>query len=199
MPKLKRRDLYPPRKLGPPVRFPQYSRALAKYILGEMATGRALRQICKEEGMPSDAQVRQWAIEDFDGFAVKYYRAREAQMEAWGEDIIEIADDRSGDVTVLPDGSEVVNHDNIARSKLRVHARQWIMGKYAARFADRGGGAVVALGGASGGTVQAELTVRFVDVAAAALPAASASPKANGGQVLDLTAVRDDDEDDEAA
>jgi uncharacterized iron-regulated protein len=47
------------------------------------------------------------------------------------EEIIDIADDNSQDMTTDKDGNEVVNHDVIARARLRVDARKWAMSKLA--------------------------------------------------------------------
>lgn len=96
---------------------------LAALICERMAKGESLRSICRDEGMPAESTVRFWAIEDKDGFAAQYARAREAQMEALAEDIVEIADDKTGDPQ---------------RDRLRVDSRKWIMSKIAPkRYGDR--------------------------------------------------------------
>jgi hypothetical protein len=64
------------------------------------------------------------------GYADQYARAREAQADKLAEDILAIADDGSNDTYKTDDG-EVVNHDVIARSRLRVDARKWLAGKMA--------------------------------------------------------------------
>jgi transposase len=66
--------------------------------------------------MPAESTVRFWAVEDRNGFAAQYARAREAQVEAMGEDLIEIADNNTGDPQ---------------RDRLRVDARKWLMSKVA--------------------------------------------------------------------
>lgn len=53
----------------------KYSRALAKRICEEHASGRYLTAICKDPGMPSERTVRTWALENRDGFATLYDRA----------------------------------------------------------------------------------------------------------------------------
>ena len=115
-----------------------YTKDLAARICAEMATGKSLRSVCAEDGMPAESTVRLWAVEDRDGFAAHYARAREAQMEALGEDILEIADDTRGDFKKNADGVEVVDSEAIQRSKLRVDARKWLMSKIAPkRYGDR--------------------------------------------------------------
>jgi hypothetical protein len=93
-----------------------FTQELAAHICAEMATGRSLRSICRDDNMPAESTVRLWAIEDRDGFAAQYARAREAQMEALGEDLLDISDDKTGDPQ---------------RDRLRVDARKWLMSKIA--------------------------------------------------------------------
>ena len=40
-----------------------------------------------------------------------------------------IADDSSSDVTTDKDGKEIINHENIQRSRVRIDARKWIASK----------------------------------------------------------------------
>ncbi len=58
-------------------------------------------------------------------------------MEKWADDLIEIADDASGDYIdrVAADGTieRVVDPETVQRSKLRMDARKWIMARLAAR------------------------------------------------------------------
>jgi AcrR family transcriptional regulator len=76
-------------------------------------------------------------------FPDQYARAREAQADKLAEDILAIADDGSNDTYKTDDG-EAVNHDVIARSRLRVDARKWLAGKMAPKkYGDK-----LAVGGA---------------------------------------------------
>src|SRR3954451_6383604 len=54
--------------------------------------------------------------------------AREAQADRFANEIIEIADDTSGD-WVERDGVVVADHEHIQRSKLRVDTRKWLMAR----------------------------------------------------------------------
>jgi len=77
------------------------------------------------------------------GYADQYARAREAQADKLAEDILAIADDGRNDTYQADDG-ETVNHDVIARSRLRVDARKWLAGKMAPKkYGDK-----IAVGGA---------------------------------------------------
>jgi hypothetical protein len=94
----------------------QYTSSIALEICDRLAGGESLRAICKCPDMPAESTVRKWAVDDRSGFFAQYTRARAAQMDAFVEDIIEIADDTSTDVN---------------RSRLQIDARKWLMSKIA--------------------------------------------------------------------
>src|SRR5262245_51761229 len=83
-----------------------------------MAEGQSLRAVCREPGMPSEGTVRGWAVRDHDGFGERYRAARQLLMEAWADQIVDIADDDALD----PRDRQV-----------RVEVRKWLMSKLAAR------------------------------------------------------------------
>ena len=60
-------------------------------------------------------------------------RAREEQADKLLREIIEIADDASGDYVTTSDGKRIVDHENIQRSRLRVDARKWAAARLAPR------------------------------------------------------------------
>jgi hypothetical protein len=53
-----------------------YTAELAERILRQLLTGRSLRSVCKDDGIPSERTVRTWATEDREGFAALYREAR---------------------------------------------------------------------------------------------------------------------------
>lgn len=114
-------------KLGRPSSFTD---EMAERICSEMASGRSLRSVCRDKGMPSDRTVFRWLASN-DAFCQQYARAMEARTNALAEDILDIADDNEHDVRITDDGRELVNSDVIARAKLRVDTRKWLMSKMA--------------------------------------------------------------------
>src|SRR5258707_5659499 len=58
-------------------------------------------------------------------------RAREEQADKLFREIIEIADDASGDYVTTSDGKRIVDHENIQRSRPRVDARKWAAARLA--------------------------------------------------------------------
>lgn len=118
-----------------------YTQSVADEICRRMAAGESLRQVCRSPEMPSASTVVDWARERPE-FAAQYARAREALLEHWAEEIVDISDDGSNDWMEREgrDGraETVVDHDHIARSRLRVDTRKWLLSKLAPRkYGDR--------------------------------------------------------------
>ena len=84
--------------------------------------------------MPASSKVFRFLSKQLD-FAEQYARAREMQAEAWADEILEIADDGTTDyiTRVGRNGTEyeAVDQEHIARSRLRVDSRKWLMSKLA--------------------------------------------------------------------
>ncbi len=126
----KRKARPKPRARRGPGRPTRYTPKVAADICTRLAEGESLRAICRDDTMPSLSTVTGWL---FDGkheeFSEQYALAREVQAEVWADEIVSIADDSSSDVTTDKDGKEIVNHERIQRSRLRVDARKWIAAK----------------------------------------------------------------------
>ena len=91
-----------------------------------------MRQICDaNDSLPGESTIRGWAVQDVDGFAARYARAREILVEVMAEDILQIADDSGVDVTIDDEGRPRVNGEAINRARLRVDTRKWLMSKVA--------------------------------------------------------------------
>jgi len=93
-----------------------FTEKLAAHICAEIAAGRSIRDICGDTGIPGQTTVFRWLSENED-FREQYAHAREAQMDAMAEDILEIADEG--------------NEEDTQRAKLRIDARKWLMSKIA--------------------------------------------------------------------
>ena len=107
-----------------------YTPELAREICRQIAEGKSLREICRADGMPYDATVREWVIDDREGFHSQYTRAVQARAVLWAEEITGIADDGSNDTYIDPNtGQEKTNAEVVARSRLRVDTRKWMLSK----------------------------------------------------------------------
>ncbi len=105
-------------------------------ICARMSEGESLRSICRDDSMPDKSTVFRWLAAHAE-FRDQYARAREARTDAMAEEILEISDDGSND-TYEVDGREVTNQDVIARSRLRVDTRKWLMARMAPKkYGDR--------------------------------------------------------------
>ena len=122
------------KKTGNPIGRPsRYSKKIAEAICNALIDGMTLRKICASPEMPSVQTVMNWLKPGVNPeFLEQYARARELQAELMADEILEIADDASQD-TVSTEHGERADKEWIARSKLRVQTRQWLMGKHAAK------------------------------------------------------------------
>ncbi len=109
-----------------------YTDTLSDEICEEIAfTEKGLEKLCEDfSHWPSARTIHRW-IETNEVFRQKYARARERQADYLAQQIIEIADDGRRDYTVDEEGHETVDHDHIARARLRVDARKWAASKLA--------------------------------------------------------------------
>jgi len=106
-----------------------YSQEVGDRICADLAKGMTLRQVCRQEGMPSHSTVIQWALDDVGpGFADQYARARQVGYMVMAEDLTEIADDGVNDWMEVETGKQP-DHEHIQRSKLRVDTRKWLLSK----------------------------------------------------------------------
>ena len=114
----------------PPRKEVVYTDDLGVHICERMAAGELLVNICQEPNMPSVVQVHGWLTDpDLTLFYRSYVEARKIQAAVYAEQTLDIADDARNDFMEkkLRDGSitEVLNGENIARSRLRIDTRKW--------------------------------------------------------------------------
>ena len=120
----------PPVQKRPQGRPSKYTPELARDICRQLVEGKSLRKICEPDGMPYDSTVRDWIIDDREGFHSQYMRAIQARAITWGEEILTVADDGSNDTYIDPNtGQERMNAEVVARSRLRVDTRKWLLSK----------------------------------------------------------------------
>ena len=90
-----------------------YSREVADKVCLRLCEVASLKRVCEEEGMPPESTVRLWALDDVDGFAARYTRARQIGYEGLADETLDIADNSTD--------------ANLAR--LRVDTRKWLLSK----------------------------------------------------------------------
>lgn len=119
----------PKPKIGRPT---LYGPEMVDRICGLISTGHSLRQIENMDGMPDRHTILDW-LQRHPEFPSRYARAMEMRTEYMADEMLEIADDGRNDwVERENDGggtTRVVDYEHIARSRLRVDARKWLMAK----------------------------------------------------------------------
>ena len=117
-------------KRGRPSR---YSQELADAICERLAEGESLRAICRDEGMPPEPTVRGWVIDDAQGFAAQYARARDIGLDVMADELLNIADTPVEGVRreESEGGAKEVREDMLGHRRLQVDARKWYLSKLA--------------------------------------------------------------------
>ncbi|MDZ7906536.1 MAG: hypothetical protein U5N55_12755 [Cypionkella sp.] len=105
----------------------QWTSEVEQEIFDRISKGASVRSILVDDWLPCANVFYDRLAVDPD-FTKRYLRAREAQADTIFEECLAIADSQEGDV-VMRDGVEMVNHDNIARAKLRIDTRMRMAGK----------------------------------------------------------------------
>ena len=91
-----------------------YTPEIADEICSRLIAGESLRRICKDDHLPAVSTVCLWVVDNREGFSEQYARARQAQGTMMADQIAEIADTGSGDVS---------------RDRLRGDTRKWYLSK----------------------------------------------------------------------
>lgn len=110
-----------------------YSPELASKVCAELAMGKSLRSVCKDDALPCAATIFNW-LRVHPEFLEQYTRAKEESADAMAEECLDIADDGTNDYMerLDKDGECVgyqLNGEHVQRSRLRVETRKWLMSK----------------------------------------------------------------------
>ena len=121
-----------------PKRPAEFTDEIFDAICDRMANGQGLRKICDDPEMPSRQTFLRWMEKD-TGRQAKYTAAREALMDWYAEEILEIAWDSSKD-TIPATKTKPARCDNewVQRSRLKVDTLKFLMAKlHPKRYGDR--------------------------------------------------------------
>lgn len=108
-----------------PGRPTTYDREKFAYLLGQVAEGRLLADVCRDEGMWTYMTVFTWG-ESSPVIALALARAYESLAANWEVDMVRISDFGGNDTYEGPNGTRV-NTDVIQRSKLRIDTREKLL------------------------------------------------------------------------
>lgn len=91
--------------------------------------GESLRKILRPgQGMPAPETFYKW-IGASEEMANRYARACEDRADGIFDEILEIADERNGDVSINDKGQPFIDGDAIQRARVRIDARKWALAK----------------------------------------------------------------------
>lgn len=119
-----------------------YGEPIAKAVLAMISSGMSLRQIGRRKRMPKPVTILGW-VHRYPDFAVRYAHARELNLAQVAEETMEISDDATNDwmEKYNKDGESTgwqLNGEAVARSRLRVDTRKWLLAKLLAnKFGDK--------------------------------------------------------------
>jgi len=111
----------------------KYSEEICEEICERLSQGEPLRQICRDEHMPTWRTVYRWMSEHPD-FQTSIAHARELGYDAIAEECFDIADDATNDWMERKDkqGNDIIefNKEHVQRSKLRIWTRTQLLAKW---------------------------------------------------------------------
>lgn len=103
-----------------------YHEDMAANICARLEQGASLRKAAKANGIDA-ATILKWCEANVS-FAQQYAAARARGYQLLADEILEIADDKSGDLIETENGPRA-DPEFAARSRLRVDTRKWMLSK----------------------------------------------------------------------
>ncbi|RKZ70512.1 MAG: hypothetical protein DRQ48_00850 [Gammaproteobacteria bacterium] len=86
------------------------------------------RIIRENPHLPSKDVIYTWRAYNKE-FGDKYMKAKITQAQLLADEVLEISDDSTHDEMQDANGNWKLNSEYVARSKLKIHTRQWLAGK----------------------------------------------------------------------
>ena len=114
--------------IAPAHKYVQLTDALWTAILDRIAAGESLNKICSTEDMPSRKTVFERVGKDVNAMQ-QYNLALSLRADTHAEELLTISDDGTNDTYTDDEGNVRVDTDVIARSKLRVDTRKWLISR----------------------------------------------------------------------
>lgn len=112
----------------------EYTPELAQEICDTIASSsKGTKRLCKERSYwPCQDTLFTW-LKQYPEFSEQYKRAKLCQVELLVDELVDIADDTSQDMTIDETGKMSYNAERVARSKLRIDTRKWIAARLVPR------------------------------------------------------------------
>lgn len=146
-----------------------FTEELALDICFRVSEGESLREICRDEKMPARSSVHKWLLEN-EKFSDQYAKAYDLHAADKFDEMFEIADDGSNDWMERQNEKgevigEMLNHEHVQRSRLRIDTRKWAL----ARMAPKKYGDRIAVAGDEDSPIQHSVSV---DITGGRIPGA---------------------------
>tara|TARA_R110000851_G_scaffold81291_1_gene178431 strand:+ start:47 stop:517 length:471 start_codon:yes stop_codon:yes gene_type:complete len=114
----------------------KYTKELASTICAELASGRSLVSVCRDDGMPCRATIFNW-FDQHPKFLDKYEKAKDESADYLVEEMIDIADNQTAQPILIDgvpleiEGKIVLKSDaaGVAHARLRIDTRKWYASK----------------------------------------------------------------------
>ena len=97
-----------------------FDQSIAADICAQLAEGKSLKSICRQDGMPSSSAVLAWVDADYDGFADQYAQARARGYMVLADGLLEASE---------PPEDDEDSAIRVARDRLRTDTRKWMLSK----------------------------------------------------------------------
>lgn len=112
-----------------------YTEELGNEICLKLAiSNKGIARLCKENPhWPCKQTIFEWRIKVKE-FGERYAKAKQDQIEALVDEIIDISDDTAHDTLTNEKGNDICNSEWINRSRLRIDTRKWLASKLAPKI-----------------------------------------------------------------
>lgn len=132
-----------------------YTPEIADQILQMMADGISSPKIAAQLKI-SESTIYAWIIDDYEGFGQKYARAKHIVALRWADEISDIADHKRDDYVMNEEGKMVLDMEAVARSRLRIDTRKWLLSKVLPKV--YGEKVITEITGKDGGPIETQAT-----------------------------------------
>lgn len=92
----------------------EYTTEIAAEICEWLANKKSLKAFCRQKGKPAIGTVCRW-LAQYQEFQDQYAKAKEAQAEAFADEMVAIADD--------------AKKDGVKKATLQIDARKWVVSR----------------------------------------------------------------------
>jgi hypothetical protein len=97
-------------------------------IIDLIEEGGSIRAILKRPDTIGTKTFYKW-LEESEELQERYKKATQKRADNIFEEMLEIADKQSADMSYNERGEEIINHNVINRSRLQIDTRKWMLGK----------------------------------------------------------------------